>query len=145
MRCERLGGQLSDSLRGFAALVGSNDGYRLLVSGSDGMALGSYFSADGSTWTKTPTVPDGYVIKSGVLNGNAVVLLGTLTGTTLLVGAPGGGWSAFDIGTSIGTASPTTPARGGVLDAAIGPLGIAMTVSSGDGLSLVESADGSQF
>jgi hypothetical protein len=126
--------------RGYvAALVGSDDGYRMFLAGLQSSVAHPMFSADGRSWVASGDDITGWVRSTGRLAGNpAAVVDRNGGGTELLLAAPGGGWTTSDMGL-------TGPDQW-VQDVAIGPLGVVAVVGGGSTRTeVVESADGHQF
>ena len=129
-----------------SALVGGEDGYRLLTSSrSDGVH--QQFSTDGQTWTSSGPDLEGWVQSSGSLAGTPAALVGNAFGATLLTAAPGGTWTALDLLAAVGVSTTSEKAMG-LQDAAFGPLGFLAVVST-DGspanTTVIDSADGQRF
>jgi hypothetical protein len=130
-----------------ANLSASGDGYRMLTSGM--LAPGGlrpYYSADGATWTATDDAGfDGWVIASGLLQGQPAVLLESMNGVELLTARSGGGW-LHPVAVSGGLDTPKDGGKPlGLQAAVIGPLGVAAVFSNGDQTFISESADGRHY
>jgi hypothetical protein len=97
---------------------------------SDGVL---YVSADGASWTKVETPVEGFVVGAGPGLVNT-----SYENSTVHVSADGGAsWTDSDL-TAVGA-----PAGGHVIEAAGGPLGVALVVTdaAGNPVSLATSAD----
>ena len=127
-------------------LIGSGDGYRMLTSGALAPGLKPYYSADGSSWEKTNDSGfDGWVVASGMLDGQPTVLLDTVNGIELLTAHPGGGW-LNPLPVAGGLDFPKDePTPASVQSAVIGPLGVAAVFSIRDKTYLAESVDGRHY
>jgi hypothetical protein len=132
---------------GIAGLIGSDDGYRMLVSVPNGIGLRQLRSLDGRTWATSGPDIDGWTQALGRLNGKPAAVLGTSDGVRLLTAIPNGGWASADLVAASGV--PTTNGKPtGVQSAAFGPLGV-VTILSTDGSPentyVVHSVDGHSF
>jgi len=133
------------------ALVGSDDGYRMLAedpsswAGKGDPSMSQLYSADGRSWASSGPALEGWVQTAGLLAGTPAAVAQTSGGVHLLVAAPGGGWTSTDIAPA-GAGGSANPPSYGLESASIGPLGLVVTLSSNDAVDndtfVVESSDG---
>jgi len=135
-------------LEGFAplgvdALIGSVDGYRMLLATPRESMVTQVYSPDGITWTRTGAT-SGWVQSVGLLRGTPAAIVAGDAPTTLLRAAPGGGWTATELAVGLRAAGVSDQA---LHQTAIGPLGLVGLSWSDDAdvVAVVTSTDGTTF
>ena len=127
------------------ALIGGSDGYRMLMYDGLGSVLHPYWSPDGRTWTSSGADVEGMVQTSGLLAGSPAAVIEDNAGSSLLLAAPGGGWTSSDLLAATGANGSSAV---GLSSASIGPLGLVATFADGgvdNDAYVVDSADGRTF
>ena len=138
----------TEVLKRRGVLIGAGDGYRMLVGDRRTSTLHPMWSTDGRSWAPAGADLQGYIQTIGLLAGTpAAILVGDASGASLLMATGGGGWTRSDLLSASGGSNGANQ-PGSLIDATIGPLGLAAATYTEDAsghATIIDSPNGLDF